>query len=320
MLGEAAKHYEITDQSKRKHRKTHGKIGFTEMATRVSKKWKGMDADQRRKYTDEAQKEKEKYLQAMVHWKITGSSGDDHDSTASKDAKTPGSPSSASMHAGPVPVKDTDEMQLLGGYGKSESFQMNATAEAPLAAVPYSFSGNPLVMSNMNQVERRPAMGLPGVIDPAMLAGGPVDGNLLRQLLYQRNMMPGGVDSLYQLRLAGASGFAAPPMSLQAQAILMENRFHGALHGGHPQIYGDMYGRLGNELAALEYARGLPQAHLNMLSNQSHVDPRSFQMAAMGLTHLRGNDVGGTAGSTEQASPTPKKEMSMWNDGTKNSE
>ena len=69
MLGNEAKDYEIIDQSKRKHRKTHGKIGFAEMAKNIGEKWKNLDPSERKVYDDEAHLQKEAYSKAMKEYK-----------------------------------------------------------------------------------------------------------------------------------------------------------------------------------------------------------------------------------------------------------
>jgi hypothetical protein len=69
ILGEdLSKEFEITDQSKRKHRKTHGKIGFTDMARQISQKWKDLEEELRRPFIEQAKKEKEKYMVAKDAW------------------------------------------------------------------------------------------------------------------------------------------------------------------------------------------------------------------------------------------------------------
>jgi len=70
LLGEeVAKEFEITDQSKRKHRKTHGKIGFAEMARLISEKWKTLGESKRQSFVDQAKVEKERYDKELFEWK-----------------------------------------------------------------------------------------------------------------------------------------------------------------------------------------------------------------------------------------------------------
>jgi HMG (high mobility group) box len=65
LLGNDATQFPINDQAKRKHRKTHGKIGFEEMAKSVGQKWKNLDEASRSIFEREAAIEKEKYNEAM---------------------------------------------------------------------------------------------------------------------------------------------------------------------------------------------------------------------------------------------------------------
>jgi hypothetical protein len=70
ILGEeVAREFEITDQSKRKHRKTHGKVGFADMARMISLKWKDLSDDRKQPFIERAEKEKQKYLEEVEEWK-----------------------------------------------------------------------------------------------------------------------------------------------------------------------------------------------------------------------------------------------------------
>lgn len=72
ILGEdIAREFEITDQTKRKHRKTHGKIGFAEMARIISNKWKGLSEADKKPFMELAEVEKKKYIEAVEAWKKT---------------------------------------------------------------------------------------------------------------------------------------------------------------------------------------------------------------------------------------------------------
>ena len=55
--------------NKRRHRKTHGKIGFADLARTIAEKWKSLDAEQRTVYEACAAKEKERYRKEVSEWK-----------------------------------------------------------------------------------------------------------------------------------------------------------------------------------------------------------------------------------------------------------
>jgi len=70
LLGEeVAKDHKVNSQAKRKHRKTHGKIGFADMARTISSKWKSMDPEEKKPFEVQAATEKQKYLIALEEWK-----------------------------------------------------------------------------------------------------------------------------------------------------------------------------------------------------------------------------------------------------------
>jgi hypothetical protein len=72
LLGEdIAKEHVITDQSRRKHRKTHGKIGFADMARMVGEKWKKLDTTKKQAFEEQADHEKTRYIQELDVWKKT---------------------------------------------------------------------------------------------------------------------------------------------------------------------------------------------------------------------------------------------------------
>ena len=61
MLGDDAPSLEAELIKKRVHCKTHGKIGFAEMARAIGNKWKNLDPESKKVYEMQAQKEKQRY-------------------------------------------------------------------------------------------------------------------------------------------------------------------------------------------------------------------------------------------------------------------
>jgi hypothetical protein len=58
-----------SDKKKRIHRKTHGKVGFADMARLIGSKWKSLPDEQRKGFMDEAAKEKKRYALELNIWK-----------------------------------------------------------------------------------------------------------------------------------------------------------------------------------------------------------------------------------------------------------
>lgn len=69
LLGQDAEKHVITDQSRRKHRKTHGKIGFAEMARLVALRWSKLDTTTKQGFEEQANLEKARYFQLLEVWK-----------------------------------------------------------------------------------------------------------------------------------------------------------------------------------------------------------------------------------------------------------
>lgn len=57
--------------AKRRHRKSHGKIGFAQLAQHIAAKWKALDADARKPYEKEAEGEKARYRVELEKWRAT---------------------------------------------------------------------------------------------------------------------------------------------------------------------------------------------------------------------------------------------------------
>jgi len=69
MLGDAAEKTEPEQGKKRVHRKTHGKIGFAEMARIIGAKWKTLSDDEKEEFVKVAATEKEKYAKDLANWR-----------------------------------------------------------------------------------------------------------------------------------------------------------------------------------------------------------------------------------------------------------
>ena len=69
MLGDDAPSREAEKLKKRVHCKTHGKIGFAEMAKAIGSKWKNLDPQTKKVYETQAQKEKQRYAIELAAWK-----------------------------------------------------------------------------------------------------------------------------------------------------------------------------------------------------------------------------------------------------------
>jgi len=61
--------FKVTASSKRKHRKTYGKIGFADMARSIGLRWKQLDSDARREYEKQAKFERERYSKEMEEYR-----------------------------------------------------------------------------------------------------------------------------------------------------------------------------------------------------------------------------------------------------------
>lgn len=69
MLGVDIPSVELENKKKRCHCKTHGKIGFAEMARAIGAKWKSLEAQERKIFEEKADEKKKQYTLELAAWK-----------------------------------------------------------------------------------------------------------------------------------------------------------------------------------------------------------------------------------------------------------
>ena len=69
MLGDAAEKVDQEPGKKRVHRKTHGKIGFAEMAKLIGAKWKKLPEEEKEEFVQIAAKKKGQYAIDLEKWR-----------------------------------------------------------------------------------------------------------------------------------------------------------------------------------------------------------------------------------------------------------
>lgn len=69
MIGdESQDNEEDYEKKKRLHRKSHGKVGFAEMARSIGTKWKNLPSTEKKTFEEQALKEKERYASELATW------------------------------------------------------------------------------------------------------------------------------------------------------------------------------------------------------------------------------------------------------------
>lgn len=126
---ERAKILQDIPDPERKPRMSHGKIGFTELARTISKKWKGLDKEAREELLQAAAEDKQRYLREMEVWRSK---------TSSKVLKRV--PGAAVSNETPVKVRSCKSSQRA--TAKKEAAAFNATP--PHTPQPF---GQPLLHS-----------------------------------------------------------------------------------------------------------------------------------------------------------------------------
>jgi HMG (high mobility group) box len=139
LLGEdlIAKEYGVADPTKRKHRKTHGKISFKDMARIISEKWKNIPGEDRLPFERQAGEEKRRYREALDLWKAQqrkvadddivrkvslekSASEDQHAAASATAAAAAASRDDDSHDEGPNDESESDD-EVLGAGGDGET-------------------------------------------------------------------------------------------------------------------------------------------------------------------------------------------------------
>jgi hypothetical protein len=124
MLGANAPSDEEERIKKRVHCKTHGKIGFAEMARMIGGKWKALEPEKRKVFEDQAKEEKDRYAAEIAIWKEAQQGKSDDES--SKDGLSKGLDAIATAaivcdqmeskklpHSPAIEARPSDELKLL---------------------------------------------------------------------------------------------------------------------------------------------------------------------------------------------------------------
>jgi hypothetical protein len=85
------------EQRRRKHRKTHGKIGFADLARSIADKWKNIEPTARSVFEARADIEKQRYKKELEAWKLTQTGIDAKTSSKRKSPKSRASRASKPM-------------------------------------------------------------------------------------------------------------------------------------------------------------------------------------------------------------------------------
>ena len=146
LLGDDAKDFEIEDQAKRKHRKSHGKIGFAEMAKKIGQEWKSLDRTEKEVFEEDARSRKEAYKKAMKAYKSSLAKEQDDGSkpnavkkgkkkeTAKSDRKNPPT-DGTSIRRSPSSPR-TDSAQVLATLGSTLPATVTDTSQRTIVGQP----------------------------------------------------------------------------------------------------------------------------------------------------------------------------------------
>ena len=186
--------------AKRKHRKTHGKIGFAALAQNIAGKWKTLSAKDRRPFEQKAAVEKARYRKELEAWQQVQKEKKLNEPAGIANAGSPTGNSSSNNAVPDSPVSSSDAAQLAD----SDKMMSNASDSTT------SNKQKKKSTKRKNAVPKEP-LSLPSSMPfyPMNLKGSPTTANIAPITL--QNL---GMSSLAVPMATTAS--MMPPMSLDA--------------------------------------------------------------------------------------------------------
>ena len=273
LLGEeVTKAHDLKRQAKRKHRKTHGKIGFAEMARRISSKWKSMDSEQKETFERQAANEKKKYLKALEEWKKEQAEreAEEEEIVRKVSAETKEEEEDKLIALKPAPMQVAQPSMLDDTVGLTANLSGQFTADLaalpgiilPRGSLPSYFGATPTFVSSLPARSSLPASfgSLPMPSIPALGSGGYIY-SMAGDLDRRRRL-----EQLYQLHLQEAASLR-DEMQREGQRKPSDQILAAsAAHSGSQLPYADLYqgSRLGQptELLALDRLREIQRSEL----------------------------------------------------------
>jgi hypothetical protein len=317
LLGEdLALEFEITDQTRRKHRKTHGKIGFAEMAKLVGQRWKKLDTTTKQGFEEQANAEKKRYVEHLEVWKKAQEEDPTEEPTETTEymgdepiiiqvdrgIMRP-TPMEASLPK-PQALPQAETAHFPTKFQKEEDYTneprfhgRNAYLPTTNASLPANFGGNAPISTIWGRTS------LPGNLPShygdstpyaiaqgrASLSGGPPD-------TYQ--VPPRGHNSRPDGRIwppqAASATLGRDPFYWQAQksenerVLEMEEMYR--MHLAEAAIIRERLGQRGDTGTAIDHLRQQPSAYPGLMQMQArHASSASRDMMNTGTTidHLR---------------------------------
>lgn len=139
MLGDEAEKHDAEKGKKRIHRKTHGKIGFAEMARIIGAKWKTLTDEEKREFEEVAAGEKTRYAKELAVWKEEQKRKEEESRKASKgekgaSTKSDGRPEGMAM----TPEQEMQfRMQMMASRGGFPFFGSDAQQRQQMPTIEY---------------------------------------------------------------------------------------------------------------------------------------------------------------------------------------
>lgn len=150
MLGDDIPSPTMEQRKKRVHCKTHGKIGFAEMAREIGHRWKILDTESRKEFDTLAKKERQSYDVELAKWKETLRKKADNSTLDPLSNTTISISDSESIHGCEKSVASVSEKsQITISFLLNESREVLAATETEQTLSPGSKPVSPTPVPNL---------------------------------------------------------------------------------------------------------------------------------------------------------------------------
>jgi hypothetical protein len=285
LLGADVEKQDSEKGKKRVHRKTHGKIGFADMARIIGAKWKALGDEEKSEFEEIASQEKKRYAEELAAWKEEQKKKEEVARKIAKDTKASASKDDAKDDAmGTTGLTPDQQMQLRmqmmaeGHRGRFPFFGADTQQRQQIPTIEYLRAMQEDRASSMfgggSYMGNSPQQQFPNASEASANA-------LLHQFQGPPHISPHG---------AGMDGSAGGISDFQQlQMVRMNQMMNSSMMGG-PMGVGMMGGGMGmgtgfSQMSDLEFQH-LQQ--MRMMQGMNHMDVSNSGMSGSNESHQGG--------------------------------
>ncbi len=336
MLGDDLEKTEPEKGKKRVHRKTHGKIGFAQMARIIGAKWKTLPEEEKSEFEEVAGKEKKRYSEELTSWK------DEQKKKAALERKN----SKANKGKDSATAGDGDDETGLDSMSKKQQEALKMQMMQGMSRGNLPFFGGESQQRQMPTIEYLRAMQDDRASSSLFRGGRPGMGNnfnnnnnnnnnhypnaaeasasaLLQQFQTNPGMMPpaafAAAAAAAGMDVSGRNDMERLQQLQMARMQMMNSSMMGGPMGGAMNMGGPMGGamNMGASMVGGHMGTGFPQMGTNQQSQQLELERLQQQMffqnkMAAGMNNqMMGGSFGGLNNNSSNSNNNNINDMSQ---------